>query len=179
MTIELLCKVMFPPKEPVESRRVEEFSEIEQELGTTMPSDFKEYINLFGTGYIGRFLWVFNPFSNEESLNFIEQMEIRLDALEEIKEKYGDDECPYPLYPEPSGLLPWGATDNGDVLYWSTVGQPDEWTVVINESRGPKFEQYEESMTGFLAKLISGDIASKIIPYDFLDRDALFVPVQV
>jgi hypothetical protein len=177
MTIESLYKVMTPPTLPVEAGSVEAWPAIEKIIGVTLPNDYKQYINAFGTGYIGRFLWPFTPFSENEYLNLRDQINYSLDVLRELEENWGE-ECPYPLYPDPEGLLPWGRTDNGDVLFWLTVGHPDDWPTVINEARGPLYEEYQASMTDFLAKLISGEITSDIMPYDFLDRDALFVPYK-
>lgn len=177
MALKDLSELVSPPSTPIESGNDVSWSEIERSLEVVLPSDYKKYINTFGSGQIGLFLTPFNPFSSNEYLNLLNQANVRLNALREIKEKYGESECPYRLHPEPEGLLPWGCTDNGDVLFWLTVGNPDEWVTVINESRGPMFEQYEESMTGFLAKLISREIASQIIPEDFLDRSSLFTPL--
>ncbi len=176
MTLESLYKVIAPPTLPVEAGSVEAWPVIEKAIGVTLPNDYKQYINTFGTGCIGRFLWPFNPFSEDKFLNLGYRINERLDALRELREHW-DEQCPYPLYPDPGGLLPWGGTDNGDVLFWLTVGRPDDWPTVVNEARGPLYEEYQASMTDFLAKLISGEIISDIIPYDFLDRAALlFVP---
>jgi len=175
MTVESLSKLITLPALPVDCGSVEGWQRIEESLSTALPNDYKKYINRFGSGSIGRFLWPFNPFSRNENLNLIEQVKIRLNALQVLKDRFSEKH-PYPLYPEMGGLLPWGATDNGDVLFWLTDGKPDDWIVVINESRGPKFEKFEETTTSFLSKLITGDIVSNIIPNDFLDKDALFVP---
>jgi hypothetical protein len=178
MTLNALVEVMSPPREPVETGNVEQWTNVKESLGTELPTDYKEYINTFGTGSIGAFLWPYNPFSNNENLNLITRSKLILEAMSVIKERFGDTEVPYPLFPEPEGLLPWGVTDNGDSLFWLTAGNTDEWPVVINESRGPFFERFEEPMTDFLAKLISGEISSEVIPSDFLDKEALFVPVE-
>ncbi len=175
MTLEFLCRVLPTPIAPIESGSTEEWSEIEKVVDIILPSDYKQYINTFGTGCIGNFLWPFNPFSDNKFLNFGEQIDARLDALRVLKEKWGDRQCPYPLYPEPEGLLPWGASDNGDVLYWLTAGHPDDWSVIINEARSPVYEEYKESTTSLLAKLVLGEIVSEIFPPDFPDREALFV----
>ena len=41
----------------------------------------------------------------------------------------------YDSYPASGGLLPWAYTENGDELYWLTNGHPDEWGIVVYESR--------------------------------------------
>ena len=82
------------------------------------------------------------------------------------------------LITEPEGLLPWGGTENGDTLFWLTEGEADNWSVLINESHSPEFERYNEDMTSFLAKLITGRIKSKIITNKVLDKKHLFTPIE-
>lgn len=175
MTLESLCKVILPPRMPIETGSVEGWPLIEETLGVVLPSDYKQYIAIFGTGCFGNFLWPFNPFSTNRHLNLIEQINVTLNAQRALKEQWGNRQCPYPLYPEAGGLLPWGSTDNGDDLFWLTTGSPEDWIVVINEARAPVYEEYQESMTGLLAKLLSGEITSKIFPQDFPDKSALFM----
>jgi hypothetical protein len=112
--------------------------------------DNKQYINTYGSGCVGAFIWPLNPFSKNKYLNLNDQVKAQLDALKSLKMTWGDVQVPYPLYPKPGGLLPWGLTDNGDVLYWRTVGLPDNWSTVINEARAPLYEEFEESMPSAL-----------------------------
>lgn len=115
-------------------------------------------------------MWVFNPFSQRRYVNLSTQVRTQLNAIEDLDGK------PYPLYPKSGGLLPWGLTDNGNALYWLTVGDPGAWPVVINESRGPEFEQHNTSLTEFLVGVITGAIVSELFPGDFLDRKITFRP---
>ena len=88
-------------------------------------------------------------------------------ALRVLRADCGPDEVPYPVFPDAGGLFPWGGTDNGDAMHWLTIGTPSEWTVAINESRGPMWEEYDCSMVEFLVRLLSGDIRSEILPEGF------------
>jgi hypothetical protein len=177
MSLQILTHVMPPPVDPEETGSTNEWQSVEETIGTRLPSDYKQYINTYGSGSIGDFLWPYNPFSRTEALNLMQRNESDLGALREIRELAGEDEVPYPLYPEPEGLLSWGISDNGDVLYWLTQGDPDDWHVIINESRGPWFERFEESATSFLANLITGDIVSEILGRSNLQGTILFRPI--
>jgi hypothetical protein len=169
--------VISPPSQPVDTGSAERWSAVEHALGTSLPGDYKAFIDMFGTSYLGSFLYLFNPFSSDETLNLVAQSADLLDVMRSLQEEFPDEEIPYALFPEPSGLLPWGITDNGDVLYWLTAGDPDQWTVVINESRGPLIDEYAMSITTFLATFLTGQLESEVFPDDVPDPDALFAPV--
>lgn len=173
MALDTLLAVLPRPATPRESGAPDAWPSTEAELGIVLPPDYKEYINTFGTGEIGRFLTPFNPFSANTFVNLGDQIQRQLEVYREIREM---EDFPYPLHPEPGGLLPWATTRNGDVLSWLTDGEPDRWSIVISQARSDEYEHHDEDMTGFLAKLITGEIVSGLFPYNFPDREALFVP---
>jgi len=168
---------MPPPEAPVETGSPGAWPSIEDQIGSPLPRDYKEYINIYGTGSLGGFLWPYNPFSKNQNLNLLRRAQLDASALRQLREEFGEEEVPFPLHPEPGGLLSWGVTDNGDGLYWLTVGDPDAWPVVVNEARGPQFERYEESATSFLARLISGEIVSEALPAGVFEGEVEFKPV--
>jgi hypothetical protein len=94
--------------------------------------------------------------------------------------EFGKKECPYPLYPEPNGLIPWGHIDTGSEMFWQTTGDPDQWKVVVNESGGPEFEQFQESMSGFLVNLFTGKIKSEVLPTSLMRKrnKTTFIPLE-
>lgn len=71
---------------------------------------------------------------------------------------------PYPIHPEPGGILPWATTDNGDTLYWLTDGDPDSWPILIRESRGPGRVVYPFGVAEFLHRWLSGKLTCPIFP---------------
>jgi hypothetical protein len=176
MALNSLRQVVEPPGEPVEGGHRIKWGEIEAELGLQLPNDYKEYIREFGTGSIGGFLWIFNPVSENDNLNLLKQTTAQLPGLRSLRDR-DPEYIPYALYPEEAGLLPWGLTDNGDLMLWRMAGPSDEWSVVIKESRGPDIEEFPCGMTEFLRGLVTGDIESEIIPRELLDLDRLFVPL--
>jgi hypothetical protein len=121
------------------------------------------FITRYGTGCVSGFLWVYNPFEENVHLNLLSRYRLIFDGDREIRDSFPDD-VPEPLFPEVGGLLPWAATDNGDRLYWRTKGEPDAWPVVVWESRGPEYETYAFSMSGFLLGWLKGDIRVPVFP---------------
>ena len=67
-------------------------------------------------------------------------------------------------------MLPLGRTDNGDELYWVTVGDPAGWPVALVESRAALQELHAMPVTGFLVALAANQLASRILPDDVLGR---------
>jgi hypothetical protein len=174
-SLERLLSVLPPPAHPAEVSRRDDWKAVEAEMGTTLPDDHKEFIGTYGTGRIDGFLWVFNPFSENENLNLITAGKVRLDALRELRDEFGE-EVPYKLFPEDGGLLPFAATDNGDVLYWKTSGSPDDWTNVVNESRGPDYEEHQVGVVNFLYGILTREIICSIFPPDFPADSHSFTP---
>lgn len=46
---------------------------MEKNLGMILPLDYKKFINKYGTGSINDFIWILNPFSENENLNLIKK----------------------------------------------------------------------------------------------------------
>lgn len=165
MTIDHLLAVMAPPVNPTEIPGPRAWKAVEGRLGMPLPIDYKEFIEIYGSGKIADFLWIFNPFSINENLNLEKQIENQARVLAELQ-LYGES-IPYRLFPERGGVLPFGITDNGDVLFWLTAGAPDDWVVVVNEARAPNWELYNFSMSGFLAAVLQRQVLCGIFPKDF------------
>lgn len=171
MSFTSLLNVLPSPQNPVEAPSPNNWSAVEAQLGK-LPTDYKAFLEGFGSGSIDGFLWVFNPVSANHYLNLIQAKEPVITALKELRA--GGEPCPYPLYPEPGGLLPFGRTDNGDALFWQTVGEPDKWPVVVNAARDPTYEKFECDMTDFLAGILTRRLRCSIFPEGFPNETHLF-----
>lgn len=177
MSLEELLKIVPPPEEPIEASTEAEWARVQSRLGIVLPPDYKRYINQYGSGRIGAFLLVLNPFSASHYLNLFQASVDWIGELRQLKSKWGEIECPYPLYPQSGGLLPWGYTENGNRLYWRTVGEAENWPIVVNEARGPQFEEFDHTMHGFLVKLLTGMLQSHLLPTDFTDDARSFASI--
>lgn len=179
MDIEQFQEIFPVPSQPVEAAESGKWHTFEDELSVQFPGDYKRFIELYGTGCIGMFVWIFNPFSDNENLNLMKQIDSQTEQYRQARSELGEKYCPFPIFPEPAGLLPCGVTDNGDVFFWLMASDnPDDWQVVINETRSPEFETHSKQLTEFLAGVVTGEIESQIIPHDFIDQSRLFLPVD-
>jgi hypothetical protein len=174
MGIETLQAILKSPEQPRETPKQENWEEVVNRLSLPLPTDYRKYIELYGTGRIDKFLWILNPFSVNANLNLFEKVRVELDALRELQAS--GEFLPYPLFPEKGGLLPFGITDNGDVLHWLTRGAPDEWQVVVNESRAPEYEEFRLGLADFLAQILSRSAICRIFPRSFPSALPQFVP---
>jgi len=131
-----------------------------------LPDDFKDFIRIYGSGRIGRFMWVLNPFAKNPNINLLEQSREQLESLRYLRDR--GETNPYALYPESGGLLPVAVTDNGDVIHWLTRGVAVDWAIVVNDSRSPDYEQFNCNLTEFLAGLLDQSLICGILPtFDF------------
>src|SRR5215212_1154799 len=106
MSLEALMRIVPPPNKPVEAGSGRNWLQVEQALGTALPSDYKEYINLYDTGELGGFVAVYNPFSEDENsqgrnllVRALEVLDIWRSKRASYRANYGDQEYPYTLYP--------------------------------------------------------------------------------
>lgn len=79
-----------------------------------------------------------------------------------------DEELPYPMWPAPGGLIPFGGTDNGDFLFWLQKGAPDDWCVVVWDRGMQEFEVLNCGLTAFLAGLATDKVAPAGFPESLL-----------
>jgi hypothetical protein len=167
--LERLRQLLPPPADPAEPGRPDGWAAVEAAIGTQLPGDFKAFTELYGSGMVDDFLYLFNPFASGQDGNLLAEKDRVLAAYGQTRARF-PDRLPLPPFPEPGGVLPLGRTDNGDELYWVTAGDPDGWPVALLESRAALQELHAMPVTGFLAALAANQLTSRILPEDVLDR---------
>jgi hypothetical protein len=161
--IDRLRKRFPPPKRPIARGFEDEWPLIQQRVGSVLPRDYKDFINAYGTVLVSQLVVPLNPFAKNEYRNLLSAMGPILSAERTMKEAFGDEGCPYPLWFEPGGLLPWATTGNGGTLYWLTKGHADQWSVIVRADRGPEFEPFEGSMIDFLLAFLNGTLEERLL----------------
>lgn len=170
--LERLVSLIQPPAYPPYARG--NWDQVESAFENSFPNDYKELIWTYGSGKFFDFLGFYNPFDPNKYVNFPNASKMVLESLGSLKRKF-PDELPFALYPDPGGLLPIGQTDNGDYIHWHTRGQPDEWGVVVTESRGPNYDVIENGLAEFLCALATHELELTAFPL-MDDAPANFAP---
>ena len=119
------------------------------------------------------------PFVDNKALDLAHEAEGWLEALRQLRD--GGEEIPYDIDASDGQLLSWAATDNGDVCYWRRDAQlpPDSWTVIVQDSRAPLWEEHAGSAADFLLTIMSGRYRSEIFPDDFPSSETpAFIPLE-
>ncbi|NUK53400.1 SMI1/KNR4 family protein [Streptomyces lunaelactis] len=153
-----LFEIAPAPSEP----RQKDWGEAERSLGIELPADYKELIHVYGGSNWDDYLYVLEPGCPNENYDLIEWAEHQAEDLEDLWEF---EKKPAELEVEGSRVIPWATTDNGECLYW--LVQPglesDQWTVMVNEARGDRWEHFSVSCTQFLASTLDGELQSNIL----------------
>jgi hypothetical protein len=175
--LERLRELLPPPAEPVEPGRPDGWAAVEADLGTGLPGDFRAFTELYGSGMVDDFLYLFNPFAKGQDGNLVAERDRVLAGYRQTRARF-PERLPLPAFPDAGGVLPLGRTGNGDELYWVTEGHPDDWPVVLLESRAALQELHRMPVTGFLTALAANELASRILPEDLLRRPShRFIPL--
>jgi hypothetical protein len=169
MTIEALIEVI-PPPDPAHGFKGA-WGQVEAELGTALPQDYKDLVRLYGPGSFLEFIWVDVPRARNPHMRLGHHFTA-------IRDLFRNEEAlAYAIWPDPGGLLAFGATTNGDNLFWLPHGEPEDWSVVVWDRGMGEFEVFDCDLTNFLAGLAAGKILPKEFPDELHPCDRLFAPV--
>jgi SMI1-KNR4 cell-wall len=173
-----LAHILPIPAAPQEIPSLDDWPSIEKDLGTPLPSDYKEFIEKYGSGRIDDFLAIFNPLSANKHTNLLARGRVERDTYTTLRTKlphyYSHD-----VFPDVGGLLPFGITDNGNVLYWKTDHKTTLWSVIVYEERGPKYFAFDGNMVAFLKGVLSKELRCDVLPTNFPSERPTFQPRRV
>jgi hypothetical protein len=174
-----LLELAPPPPSPVDAGSPEGWPDIEHALGSPLPSDYKRLINTYGSGEFCDLLWVLNPFTKKPN-DLLSQIEPILEVYEDGRDSWSA-KCPFPAFPKPGGLLPFGGDSNGGNIFWITDGPPEHWPLVVYNWRGGcDSERHEMPLVDFLVGWLTGEIPNCFfgvgIDSPIIKRDPVFCP---
>ncbi|MEU7279771.1 SMI1/KNR4 family protein [Streptomyces sp. NPDC045431] len=146
---------------PPSTRRSPDWSPVEAALGSPLPDDYKRIIETYGGGVFDETIWVLEPGCSDEDYDLLAEAEACGDALAGLWA--AGEPQPAALRAEGARVIPWAYVEGaGHYLYWlAGPGQePAEWTVLLNEGRGPEWEHHALTCAGFLVGVLTGEVES-------------------
>jgi hypothetical protein len=173
-----LRAIVPPPAEPLFGGDPGMWDAVERALGARLPHYYKCVVNAYGMGFFGQYICPLNPLSPVPFVELVHVSRMLPRMYGKNQRLFPEYSAPFPFFPSPGGLLPWGRDDNGGYQYWLIHGDPDEWTVVVcDEEFSQTYDTYPLSMTGFLCQWLTGRVKVAFFPTEEFDPTAppLFV----
>ncbi|MGW0705716.1 hypothetical protein ACWD4G_07070 [Streptomyces sp. NPDC002643] len=155
-----------PP--PSDGGRTTNWSVVEGKLGLALPADYKRLVDTYGRVIFAESILLLTPDCPDAMYDLLAQTVEREEILTDLWE--GGEAKPSELLDDGVRLVPWGYVEGaGHVLYWLVRPgvAPDDWTVILNEGRGPLWEAHPVSCGRFLLDVVSGTTTSVY----FADQD--------
>lgn len=178
MSVSKLKSILEVPAEVFNTGNGTMWDVVEKKLGLMLPDDYKEFIDAYGTGGIGNFIWILTPFSKDANINLESKKKVMLEGYLESKSKAPED-FPFSPVTRNVGLMPWGYTENGDELYWFFTGAADKCKIIVYESRSAIYYEYDMSFSEFIVGILAGDISCKAFPDDFLEYGLEYLAIDI
>lgn len=176
MIIDLLMKIL-PHQCSSSSYSTQEWTAVESRFCISLPQEFKDIVSEFGSGCVDDFIWLLNPFSENDNLNF-NAAEYFIDAYKQLAADF-PEYYQRASYPENGSFFPWAVTDNGETFVWiiDKNRNPDEWAIAILSNDQGEEELYELSTIEFLTALLDKKIVSSILPEQFPSDNVTFTAI--
>src|SRR5690348_13132947 len=102
-SLQHLMKLVPPPNNPVAPGSPEAWKHVEEEMGTPLPQDFKDYIQVYGAGQWADFFGVMNPFYQwkhpQASKSWNAWFQLRFEGFSKLQKEYPQYQAPFRLHP--------------------------------------------------------------------------------
>lgn len=119
---------------------------VETALGTALPRDYKEVVDVFGAGSFDEYIDLLVPGYPGSDLVSSAQWD-GVNAADMFQ--------PYSAHPATGGLLRWGGSEQEIVFCWLTgADDPDDWPVLV-QSDFDTWERYDCGFGEFVVRLLS------------------------
>ncbi|OXM44817.1 SMI1/KNR4 family protein [Amycolatopsis alba] len=152
------------------------WSDVERELGTRLPSDYKALLTRLPGG-VFRNINIHSPAASEQAWNdFKNNLDQELQIL-------GDEDLEYlakvnyRVFPEPGGLLPWGSDGQGGTFCWITEpADPDTWRITYYSQGSDEWREHPGPVTRLLYEILTNTGEDNILGWDFTELPVEFIP---
>lgn len=126
---------------------------VEGSVGLRLPEDFKLLAEKVPAGWFRRFARALYP--GRSGPFMAPHTSGQLDVMREWRD-LGHAVIPFPVFPEPGGLLPWGVTVSGELFWLTGPEDPGAWPVVVATNRWDHHVRVGGTACEFLLEVASG-----------------------
>jgi hypothetical protein len=165
MSIDQLCQICPPAVRALFAGGADKWRQMEESLGLCFPEDYKPCLDRYGHGEFDGFLYVLDPFFEAPGYDYFNHIREILAAYTTLK-SVAPDRLPFACYPAKDGLFPAATTSNGDVIYWATHGEPENWPLIVYASRHWRYERFNFGIVELVTRMLLGSLNSDILPED-------------
>jgi hypothetical protein len=141
------------------SRKAEvDWPVLEERIGLRLPEDYKLLVEMLPDGWFRGFVRVLRPRKSADGGMELLHSEAahRLEDMRQWRAG-GYGTFPYPIYPEPAGLLPWGSAIRGALFFWLTgPGDPGDWPVITASAEWDYWDRFDGTVCEFLVAVATG-----------------------
>ncbi|WP_156178913.1 hypothetical protein [Saccharothrix sp. ST-888] len=128
---------------------------VEERLGLTLPTDYKDLAERFGSGEFDGFLWLSTPDTPSTHHDLIAEAH-SLGVFASAVADAGNLYNPYAIFPAPGGLLRWADSVQADQFYWLTdSADPDRWPIIACNEDGDQWERFDGSTAEFIHRVLT------------------------
>jgi hypothetical protein len=150
---------------------------IEDSVGRRLPDDYKHLVERFPHGEFQSFVQVNRPGDHHSSA--AEFLGFYARILEDMRgyRAVGDGTYPYPIFPEPGGLLPWAHGRRREPLFWLTLADdPNAWPVVVSDYDFLQWRTFAGTASECLVDVVEGRFDGRLFGVDFAAHGPRFEP---
>ena len=159
--MDKLISIAPPPAKPIGAGTPDSWSVVCSTYGMQFPEDYRLLIDRYGGGRFAEFVGIKSPFGQRQGdLSFDEFVQLRLGGLRNMQRDAPKYAMPFPVYPAPTGVFPFGYTDNGGTLFWLRIGSSNKWPIIIARDSG--YANDCERYDCFLPDLIEGWLSRRL-----------------
>ncbi len=165
MAISDLISVVPPPESPDESGSIEDLAVVEDRMGLTLPTDYRELAVRYGSGwFVDTYLHINNPFV----------IDILSESTSPNGRCYARHEwgvLPWQPFCDGVGTLEVGNNENGDLILFLAEGEPDSWSLLVvpHGADRNEFERWDLPLATFLAKAFLNEIRTHAVHVNLED----------